>query len=53
MSENTKQTLSEKALELRREYYRQYRKKNPEKISRWNKTYWLRKAEKAEEGKKV
>ena len=36
---------SMKAAELRREYQRQWRRKNPEKVKKYNKDYWMRKAE--------
>lgn len=52
MSETTKQTVTDKAAELRREYMREYRRRNKDKVAAWNKAYWQRKAEKAE-GKKV
>lgn len=38
--------LSEKVCELRREYYREYRKNNPDKYRKYHTTYWERKAEK-------
>lgn len=40
-------TKEEKALELKREYNRNYRKKHPEKNKQYQRNYWLRKAEKA------
>lgn len=46
MSE-TKQTIDDKAKEMRREYMREYRRQNKDKVATWNKTYWQRKAEKA------
>ncbi|NMA93000.1 MAG: phosphatase [Firmicutes bacterium] len=41
------QKIIEKAKELRREYYREYRKKNPEKIRKHQEDYWARKAKAA------
>ncbi len=38
-------TLQEKALELRREYQRKWRKANPRKNQEYTANYWLRKAE--------
>ena len=42
-----KQTLSPEALEIKREYYRNWRKKtgNSEKQKEYQKKYWQRKAE--------
>ena len=40
-------TKEEKALELKREYSRNYRKKHPEKNRQYQRDYWLRRAEKA------
>lgn len=39
------------ALELRREYYREWRKNNKEKIAEYNRNYWLKKAKEKKEGK--
>lgn len=39
------------ALELRREYYREWRKNNKEKIAEYNRNYWLNKAKEKKEGK--
>lgn len=50
MSE-TKQTIDDKAKEMRREYMWEYRRQNRDKVAVWNKTYWQRKAEKAEREK--
>lgn len=36
----------EKAREARREYYREWRAANRDKVKRYNATYWARKAEK-------
>ena len=35
---------SEEARAARREYYRQYRKKNPDKVREANRRYWEKKA---------
>ena len=46
MSETMKEnTLQDMALEQRRAYYRQYRKRNADKVREWNSRYWKRKAE--------
>lgn len=37
--------LSNKAVELRREYYKKWRQNNPNKIKQYQKTYWERKAQ--------
>lgn len=39
--------LTEKALELRREYQREWRRKNKDKVKANNCRYWERKAQKA------
>ena len=39
--------LNEKALELRREYQREWRRKNKDKVRANNLRYWERKAQKA------
>ena len=41
----------ELALEARREYYREWRKNNKEKIAEYNRNYWLKKAKEKEEVK--
>ena len=41
--------LSEREKAARREYMRQYRKKNPEKTKQWEKNRWARLANKLEE----
>lgn len=38
--------LSEKAKQLRNAYQREYRRKNPDKLQKYNLRYWERKAEK-------
>lgn len=38
--------LSEKARNARAEYYKQWRKENPDKVKATQERYWLRKAEK-------
>jgi len=37
--------LSDKAKELRNEYQRRYRRKNPDKLRKYNQRYWEKKAE--------
>jgi len=39
--------------EVRREYYRQWRSKNPDRVKRYNEEYWKRRAEKNKEGGKI
>ena len=41
-----KTTLEERAAEERREYYRQWRAKNKDKVRESNRRYWERRAEK-------
>lgn len=41
----------ELALEARREYYREWRKNNKEKVAEYNRNYWLKKAKEKEEVK--
>ena len=38
------ENLSQLALEARREYQRQWRKKNPDKVRERNRKYWERRA---------
>lgn len=38
--------MSEKARSARAEYYKQWRKANPDKVRETQERYWLRKAEK-------
>lgn len=38
--------LSSEALELRRQYLREWRKRHPEKVKGYNRSYWERQAEK-------
>lgn len=38
--------LEEAAAQARRDYVNQWRKKNPEKVKKYNADYWRRKAEK-------
>lgn len=40
--------LSEAAVEARKEYYRQWRAKNRERVKEYNRSYWARKAQAAE-----
>lgn len=37
--------ISEQARAIRNKYYREYRKKNPDKVRQANDNYWNRKAE--------
>lgn len=45
-------SIEEQAREERREYYRQWRARNPEKIRENNRRYWERKAAKKAADKK-
>lgn len=45
-------TLEEKAKEERREYYRQWRAKNPDKVRENNRRYWEKRAAKKAEDEK-
>ena len=45
---NMDKTLDEKAREARNKYYREYRRKNKEKVKEYERNYWLRQAEKQE-----
>ncbi len=38
--------MSQSAEEIRREYYRQWRAKNKERVSAYNRRYWEKRAEK-------
>ena len=40
----------QRAAELRREYLKRWREKNPDKVKRYNREYWLRKAQKSLHG---
>lgn len=42
--------LTPAELEARREWYRQYRRANPEKVKRWERNRWRRKAQQMQEG---
>lgn len=44
-----KKDLSEQAKEARREYYRQWRKKNRQKIKMYEQVYWEKLADKGKE----
>ena len=48
----SKQTIEERAKELQRQYLRQWRAKNKDKVIKYNAEYWIRKAEKAAEESK-
>jgi|HigsolmetaGSP11D_1036233.scaffolds.fasta_scaffold00512_8 hypothetical protein len=39
-------TMEEKAREIRNQYYRDWRKKNPDKVRQYNQKRWLKKAQK-------
>ncbi len=43
--------LDAKAAEMRREYLKEWRRKNPQKVKEYNEGYWRRKAEQGEEAK--
>lgn len=45
-------TLQDRAAEERREYYRQWRAKNPDKVRENNRRYWERRAAKRAEAEK-
>ena len=45
--------LNERAIELRREYQREWRRKNKEKVRANNLRYWERKAQKAAQERQV
>ena len=45
--------LNERALELRREYQREWRRKNKEKVRANNLRYWERKAQKSAQERRV
>lgn len=36
--------MNEAAKQARREYYREYRRKHPEKVREYNERYWTKKA---------
>lgn len=40
-----KKTLEELAIEIRRAYFREWRKKNPDKVRENNHRYWIKRAE--------
>lgn len=40
-----KSSLDNRAVELRREYYKAWRAANPDKVKKANQNYWRRKAE--------
>ncbi len=54
MKELSQEELEKLAVEARREYLREWRKKNKEKVAEYQKRYWARKAlrEMEEEGHK-
>ena len=39
------------AAELRREYQREWRRKNKDKVAKYNREYWIKKAQELEEEK--
>lgn len=53
MKEEKQETLQEKAADLRRQYLREYRRRNKDKVREWNSRYWERKAEKVATAKKA
>ena len=44
MKKLTDEQLEELAREKQREYQREWRKKNPDKVRKYNKRYWMKKA---------
>ena len=44
MAEMAEMTLEERAREERREYFRQWRARNPEKVRENNRRYWEKRA---------
>ncbi len=46
-----KNEVTERAKELQREYLRNWRRKNPDKMKQYSESYWMRKAEKEREAK--
>lgn len=48
----TATALDERAAEVRREYYRQWRAKNKDKVRENNRRYWERKAAKKQKQKR-
>lgn len=46
-------TLEEKAREERREYFRQWRAKNPDKVRENNRRYWEKRAAKRAEAERT
>lgn len=44
MHDKDQEQLEAKARELRNAYYKEWRKRNPEKVKANNRNYWLRKA---------
>lgn len=44
----SEQQLTEEAKKARREYLRAYRKKNPDKVRKWNANFWEKKAKEME-----
>ena len=46
-------TREEKARELRKKYYKEWRKKNKEKVKQYMKNYWEKKAKEIEEQKHI
>lgn len=49
----TKAQLTQKAREARNRYYREWRKRNKDKVKESNKRYWERKAKKEGEVKEL
>ena len=41
--------ISQEAREVRNAYYREWRKKNPEKMKQYQENYWKKKAQKMQE----
>lgn len=45
--------MTREALEARRAYKREWAKKNPEKVRKYQETFWQKQAEKAAEQEKI
>lgn len=52
MSEENQKTLEELALEERREYFREWRANNKERVKKHNATYWAKRAKRRLEEKR-
>lgn len=45
--------LRERAVEMRRQYYREYRARNKERVKQWNAAYWAKKAQREKAAEKA